>query len=210
MLIKLKYSQSYYLVAPSASLADSLAQAKHRFFIALLPPGEIQNYTNEIKEYFAQNYQSQGAKNSPPHITLQPPFEWQLDAVPVLEQALSTFAQTQTPMTITLKGFGAFAPRVIYINILKTPELLTLQKALMTYLETSLGIVHPDPQSRPFVPHMTVAFRDLTESNFRAAWSEFQDRQLEFEFTASQLTLLIHDGKQWNFSTEFPFLAQPS
>ena len=186
----------------------SLNNSKRRFFIALLPPLEIQDYANEIKEYFAQTYQSRGAQNSPPHITLQPPFEWQLDAVPVLEQSLRTFANAKTPVPITLKGFGAFVPRVIYINVLKTPELLTLQKDLMAYLEVSLGIVHEVSKSRPFAPHMTVAFRDLTRQNFRAAWPEFQHRQLEFEFTASQLTLLIHDGKRWNVSSEFPFLPQ--
>ena len=189
-------------------LYNSLAPSIRRFFIALLPHQEIQDYANEIKQYFAQTYQSQHAQKSPPHITLQPPFEWQLDAVPVLEQCLRTFADTRTPVPVTLKGFGAFVPRVIYINVLKTPELLTLQNDLMAYLEGSLGIVNRVSKSRPFAPHMTVAFRDLTPQNFRTAWPEFKDRQLEFEFTASQLTLLIHDGRRWNVHSEFPFLAQ--
>ncbi len=113
-------------------------------------------------------------------------------------------------MPVNLSGFGAFAPRVIYINVLKTPELLALQKDLMQYVETSLGIVEKVSKTRPFAPHMTVAFRDLTKQNFRKAWSEFQNRPLEFDFTASQLKLLIHDGRRWNVSAEFPFLAQPS
>jgi 2'-5' RNA ligase len=187
---------------------NPLVQSLHRFFIALLPPQEIQDYANQIQQHFAQTYKSRGAQNSPPHITLQPPFEWQLDAVPILEQCLRAFAEMRSPIPITLNGFGAFVPRVIYINVLKTPELLTLQQDLMAYVETSLGIVHQVSKSRPFAPHMTVAFRDLTRQNFRAAWPEFQDRQLEFEFAASQLTLLIHDGKQWNVSSEFPFLAR--
>lgn len=182
--------------------------SKSRFFIALLPPLEIQDYANKIKQDFAQNYNSRGAQNSPPHITLKPPFEWQLDDLPVLAQALRAFADTRTPVPVTLQGFGAFAPRVIYINVLKTPELLALQTDLMAYCETSLGIVHPVSQNRPFVPHVTVAFRDLTNQYFRDAWSKYHNQQVEFEFTASQLTLLIHDGNQWNVSTEFSFLAQ--
>ncbi len=176
---------------------------------------EIQDYVNEIKQYFAQTYDSRSAQKSPPHITLQPPFEWQLDAVPVLEQYLKTFADTRTPVPITLSRFGAFVPRVIYMNVLKTPELLALQKDLMAYVEASLGIVEKVSKTRPFVPHMTLAFHDLTEPNFRKAWPEFQNRQLEFQFMASHLALLIHDGKEWNVSkgwnvsAEFPFLAQP-
>jgi 2'-5' RNA ligase len=186
----------------------SLTQSKRRFFIALVPPLEFQDYANEIKEYFAQTYNSRAAQKSPPHITLQPPFEWQLDELPLLEQSLKTFAQPRTAVPITLQGFGAFAPRVIYINVLKTPELLTLQNELMTYFEASLGIIEPVSKTRPFAPHMTVAFRDLTKQNFRAAWSEFQQRPLEFEFTASELTLLIHDGRRWNVSALFPFLVK--
>ena len=182
----------------------SLDNSKRRFFIALLPPQEIQDYANEVKEHFAQNYNSRKAQKSPPHITLQPPFEWQLDEVPLLEQTLSTFAQTQTPVPIILKGFGAFAPRVIYINVIKTPELMSLQGYLMAHLEESLGIVDSVSKTRPFAPHMTVAFSDLTQQNFRAAWPKFECQELEFKFTTSQLTLLIHDGSQWNVSVEFP------
>ncbi len=186
---------------------NSLTESQRLFFIALLPPQEIQDYANEIKEYFAQNYNSRHAQKSPPHITLQPPFEWHLDNVAVVEQCLKTFAEAQKPVPITLKGFGAFAPRVIYINVLKTPELLALQKELMACLEASLGIVDSVSKSRPFAPHMTVAFKDLTRQNFRVAWPEFEHRELEFEFTASQLTLLIHDGKRWNVSAEFRFMS---
>jgi 2'-5' RNA ligase len=182
-----------------------LEKSQRRFFIALLPPQDIQDYTTEIKQYFAQNYNSRHALKSPPHITLQPPFEWQLDAVPVLEQTLSTFAETRMPVPIILKGFGAFVPHVIYINVIKTPELMSLQSYLMTHLENSLGIVRLVSKRRPFSPHMTVAFKDLTRKNFRAAWPQFEQREVEFKFTASHLTLLIHDGGHWNINSEFSF-----
>lgn len=190
------------------SKENPLDTSKHRFFIALIPLQDIQNYATEIKEYFAQNYNSHHALNSPPHITLQPPFEWQLDAVPILEQTLNNLAATHAPVPILLQGFGAFQPRVIYINVIKTPELMSLQSYLMAQLEESLEIIDPVSKTRSFSPHMTVAFKDLTRQNFRVAWSEFECRKLEFKFTVSQLTLLIYDGKQWNIQSEFPFLAQ--
>jgi 2'-5' RNA ligase len=77
----------------------------------------------------------------------------------------------------------------------------------MSYMEANLGIVDRVSQSRPFVPHMTVAFRDLTKDNFQRAWLEFAGRSLDFEFTASALTLLIHDGSRWNISHQFPLSA---
>ena len=175
-----------------------------RFFIALLPPPDIQDYANQIKQHFADRYSSRAAQKSPPHITLQPPFTWSNAEVSVLEDYLRRFAYSREVVAIALEGFAAFPPRVIYINVLKTQQLLALQADLMAYVET-LGIVDPVSKTRPFAPHMTVAFRDLTKQNFRVAWAEFQQRQLHFEFIATDLTLLIHDGKRWNVKAEFPF-----
>lgn len=178
------------------------------FFIALLPPQEIQDYATEIKQYFAERYDSRHALKSPPHVTLQPPFEWATENLKVLEECLSSFARTRSPIPVTLSGFDAFVPRVIYINVLRTPQLLSLQADLMNHVERNLGIVDPVSKKRPFAPHMTVAFKDLTKQNFKAAWPEFQKRSLQFEFTAAQLTLLKHDGQQWNIIAEFPLLAE--
>ncbi|MEH2069055.1 MAG: 2'-5' RNA ligase family protein [Nostoc sp.] len=178
-----------------------------RFFIALLPSQDIQNYANQIKQYFADNYASRGAQKSPPHITLQPPFEWADANVSLLEVSLKEFASEQKSVPITLSGFAAFPPRVIYINVVRSQELLTLQADLMAYVESKLGIIDKTSQTRPFAPHMTVAFRDLTKQNFRDAWPEFEKRQLNFEFTVEKLTLLVHDGKRWNLKSEFSFLS---
>ncbi|MBV8885505.1 MAG: 2'-5' RNA ligase family protein [Chroococcidiopsidaceae cyanobacterium CP_BM_RX_35] len=182
-----------------------MASVKYRFFIALLPPPAIQDYVNQLKQEFADRYDSRSAQRSPPHITLQPPFAWSVEQVSVLEQYLSNFANGRESVPVTLSGFGAFPPRVIYINVLKTQALLTLQTDLMTDLEGTLGIVDPISKTRTFSPHMTVAFRDLTRQNFMVAWSEFQQRQLQFEFTATKLTLLIHDGRRWNVKSNSEF-----
>ncbi|MDB9331755.1 2'-5' RNA ligase family protein, partial [Nodularia spumigena CS-591/04] len=155
-----------------------------RFFIALLPPQHIQDYANEIKQHFADHYASRGAQKSPPHITLQPPFEWSDAHVPQLETAIRDFAHSQQPIPITLNGYAAFPPRVIYINVVKSQELLTLQADLMADVESNLEIVDKTSQTRPFTPHLTVAFRDLTKQNFRLAWPEFVQRSLNFYFTA--------------------------
>jgi 2'-5' RNA ligase len=183
--------------------------SKQRFFIALVPPPDIQQHITEIKLYFAEHYNSRGALNSPPHITLQPPFEWLAADVPQLEESLKEFSANRLPIPVTLSGFAAFPPRVIYTDVVKSLELLDLHKDLMSYMEANFAIVDRVSQSRPFVPHMTVAFRDLTKDNFQTAWLEFAGRSLHLEFTASALTLLLHDGSRWNISNQFPFAPEP-
>ena len=184
-----------------------MSQSKQRFFIALVPPLDIEQQITEIKLYFAEHYNSSRALQSPPHITLQPPFEWPEADVPKLEESLKAFSANRLSIPIALSGFAAFAPRVIYADVVKSAQLLEIQKDLMSYIEENLGIVDRLSQTRPFVPHMTVAFSDLTEENFQAAWLEFKDRSLHFEFTAAALTLLLHNGSRWNISKHFPLSA---
>ena len=184
-----------------------MSAANGRFFIALLPSQAIQDDANAVKQVFVERYNSSAALKSPPHITLQPPFEWSLAAFPVLTQRLSEFAAQSAPLSIALSGFGAFPPHVIYINVTKTQPLLALQIALIAHLEQSLGIVDETAKMRSFIPHMTVAFHDLTQENFQLAWAEFQHRSLERAFTATHLTLLRHVSQQWLIDAEFPFLA---
>ncbi|OKH42432.1 2'-5' RNA ligase [Calothrix sp. HK-06] len=175
-----------------------------RFFIALIPPQHILDYVNQVKQYFADNYNSRSALKSPPHITLQPPFEWDEGNVTQLEEYLNNFVFNRTGVPVTLNQYGAFAPRVIYIDVINTPELIALQSDLITYME-SIGIYDPNTKTRTFTPHMTVAFRDLTKQNFKVAWQEFEHRQVNFEFCADNIRLLLHDGKRWNVLSKFQF-----
>lgn len=182
-----------------------VSTTKQLFFIALLPPNEVQQFANRIKRHFAEVYQSRAALKSPPHITLQPPFPWLPEDLPILEKRLAQFTLDKSSIPIILDGFAAFKPRVIYINVIKTPELLLVQKELLAGLESFLKIVDRASQNRSFTPHLTVGFRDLSEANFDLAWQEFAEQKLIFEFTVSQLTLLAHNGKFWQIQREFAF-----
>ena len=178
---------------------------KARFFLALLPPPQVQAYATELKEYFRDRYSSKAALSSPPHITLQPPFEWPDDECDRLQTTLANFSLQQVSIPIELFRFGSFPPRVIYIAVKSTPELMTLQMHLNQYLKESLDIIHPQSHTRPFCPHLTVAFRDLKTAAFRQAWLEFEQREVQFSFLAHELTLLIHTGSCWEAHTTFHF-----
>lgn len=180
----------------------SASSSATRFFIALLPPAAIQDYAHQVIRELNDRYRTNTAK-APPHVTLQPPFLWQIRSLSQLEACLQGFATAQPTIPVSLSGFGAFSPRVLYINVLKTPQLLALQSALMAELEAQLGIVDPVSNRRPFSPHLTVASRNVTRQTFKQAWAELQSRSVEFEFVGDRLTLLIHDGRQWQIQREF-------
>lgn len=179
-----------------------------RFFVALLPPQELQDPITAIKHDFRQRFGSQAALQSPPHVTLQPPFEWPSDQVDRLGQHLTTFAYRQTPVPIVLEGYNAFPPRVIYVDVHQTTALMAIQPSLMDYLDVACGIRDRVSPTRPFTPHVTVGFRDLRPACFHQAWAEYKERPFAAEFVAQTLTLLRHDGQQWHRFADFE-LNQP-
>lgn len=174
-----------------------------RFFIALVPPLEIQTYAEQVIRELGDRYQT-GTASAPPHITLQPPFEWQVQERDRLIQSVAAFAHQTHPVPVNLSEFGAFAPRVLYINVVKTPGLLELQASLRAWLASDLGIVDPTAKQRPFAPHLTVASRHITRPTFKAAWEELRSRPVEFEFVGDRLVLLQHNGHRWQIEREFP------
>jgi 2'-5' RNA ligase len=175
-----------------------------RFFIALLPPPEVQRYVTQVKEYFRDTYQSQAALRSPPHITLQAPFEWPTADAEQLFMTLAQFRASTSTIPLCLSGFGAFPPRVIFLAVEHTPALITLQAELSQYVEDTLGIVDRRSRDRPFRPHLTVAFRDLKPAAFRRAWPEFEPQTVQFDFEVQALTLLRHTGHRWAVEKQVP------
>lgn len=173
-----------------------------RFFIALVPPPEIQAAVNDIKQYFAEHYGSRKAFNSPPHITLQAPFEWS-DEQGELPEGLRQFAMERVGGAIALRNFGAFPPKVVYVDVAQTPYIMALQQDLATFMDSTYGVT--DRRYTNFCPHMTVAFRDLTQAAFHQAWPEFSQKPFKADFTAEALTLLRHDGQCWQIYQNYPF-----
>lgn len=178
------------------------SMVSQRFFIALVPPPEIQASVDEIKQYFAEHHGSRKAFNSPPHITLQAPFEWS-DEQDALTGGLRQFATEQVGGEIALRNFGTFPPNVIYVDVVQTPQLIDLQRDLSAFMETTYGIT--DHRYPNFCPHMTVAFRDLTEAAFHQAWPEFSQKSFRADFITQELTLLRHDGQRWQIHQTYPF-----
>ncbi|HEY9698411.1 MAG TPA: 2'-5' RNA ligase family protein [Trichocoleus sp.] len=174
----------------------------NRFFIALIPPQNVQDDASRVIQDLTDRYGTATAK-APPHVTLQPPFMWQMAALSDLEQCLQNFAQRRSSISVTISGFGAFPPRVLYLNVLKTPELLSLQFDLMNQLEVQLGIADPTTKQRGFSPHLTVASRNINKSIFQQAWVELQPQSIEYQFSSDRITLLLHDGQRWQVRSEF-------
>jgi len=167
--------------------------AINKYFIAIIPPEPIAGEIHKIKEYVRDRYQSKGSLNSPTHITLHMPFEWEKE-----ERLVDTLREIEfTPFEIQLSDFGCFEPRVIFVNVKMSEALHSLQAKVVSTCRQKLNILNAQYRDRPFHPHVTIAFRDLKKTMFQTAWSEFENRKYSATFECRRLSLLKHDGKIW-------------
>ncbi len=174
-----------------------------RYFLAILPPEEVQSKVMEVKESFRDAFNSKAALRSPAHITLHMPFIWKERNESRLIDLLARANKTEK-FTLQLNGYGAFAPRSIFIKNDFSQPLIDFQKALVAYTKRELNLFNAT-HNKGFHPHMTVAFRDLKKDQFELAWNEFENKGFQTQFDVDSFWLLKYDGKKWRGYKEFDF-----
>jgi len=178
--------------------------SKDLYFVALLPPAASCGGLMAIKQHFADRYGAKAALRSPPHITLHMPFQFRAAHEATLHQVLAGYAAGCQPCPLTLHGFGAFAPKVIYIHVDHSPCLHDMQGGLLREMRRALYLFNGNYKDKPFKPHLTVAFRDLKKAAFAQAWAEFEQKDYHLAFMAQAITLLKHDGHRWHTYRQYP------
>jgi 2'-5' RNA ligase len=173
------------------------------YFIALIPPSPIYDEALMLKNYFKANYNSKASLNSPPHITLHMPFRWKEQKENELAGKIRLFTKDFDPIKVCLDNFSAFPPRVIFINVVKSEAIDQLQKSVQRFCKKELNLFNANYKELAFLPHLTLAFRDLKKPNFKKAWEEFEQKEYKAEFIADKIALLKHNGKIWQVFREF-------
>lgn len=173
------------------------------YFIAVVPPQKISEEVTKLKDYVAEVYESKAALRSPPHITLYMPFRWDETKENILETHLQDFLSVKTSFELSLRGFDAFPPRVIFINVEQSQELEDLQENIRGVMTKEILNLQEGNRSKPFHPHLTIAFRDLRKSLFKKAWKEFESSCFNAVFRVDGISLLKHDGTNWQIHNTF-------
>lgn len=171
-------------------------------FIAVLAPDDVSEEVTAFKLYAASHFGSVRALRSPPHITLIPPFSWPVSRLSELVKETGLAVRSFPPFELSLRNFDCFAPRVIFVDVPENLALNRLQKLLAQHLEQSLHLDNKD--TRPYHPHMTVAFKDLRRSQFAPAWAYFSNLKYEKTYEVREVGLLHHHNNGWEVIRRFP------
>lgn len=168
------------------------------YFIAIVPPQEIQNQITGLKKLVADKFGSKHALNAPPHITLHMPFKWKDKKRDQLLETIKVINEQVDAFEVELKGFDFFEPRVVFVNVLENEMLNELQKAVISICRKELKLSNANYKDRSFHPHVTIAFRDLKKPMFYAAKEYFEKQEFNEKFNVNEVSLLKHDGGKWN------------
>lgn len=172
------------------------------FFIAVVPPDPLKAELIRIKEIFSQEYSAKAALRSPPHITLHMPFKLTENGEALLEDKLRSEVNKINPFEIRLHNYGAFPPRVIYIDIMQNEELSVLHSAISNVMKRDFNFLNQDYKEKPYHPHLTIGFRDLRKREFERAWNKYKELELAATFIVHAVCLLKHNGKIWEIDRE--------
>ncbi|MFY0600940.1 MAG: 2'-5' RNA ligase family protein [Cyclobacteriaceae bacterium] len=180
-----------------------MVKKEERYFIALIPPEPLFSEASDLKKYVKEHFNSKAALRSPPHITLHMPFRLKPNKEEQLDLALSDFASKHDCFEVIQDGFGFFEPRVVFINVQRSLEMSGIQKSLLSFMKRNFNTDSQNYKDRGFTPHMTIAFRDLKKELFEEAKAYFEKKKISFQWTASELVLLRHDGMKWNIYKKY-------
>jgi 2'-5' RNA ligase len=179
-----------------------MAKNLAKYFIAIVPDGLIQTEAVSIKLEMKELFNLKYALQSPAHVTLKMPFNWNEAKEEKLTHSLDNFFKNFGAFPIHFHGMGRFGKRVIYIKVKESLPLKVMQAELVNFCRKDLNLVKELSDSA-FHPHMTVAFKDLKTKRFEEYWNYASKRILDFNFNAEKVCLLKRIENRWYIIFEF-------
>ncbi len=166
------------------------------YFVAILCPPEIEKKVHQYKTWMMEHFGCRVALRSPAHITLVPPFWLNENKEDRLLEILDSFQADIPTVSIRLSDFSHFSNRVIFIRVLHDEHLDNLKQEAVKIFSNDMGeMIKPD--DRPFVPHVTIANRDLKPGDFVKAWARFSKMHWEDGFITNEIVLLKLGDMGW-------------
>lgn len=171
------------------------------YFIAVLCPTELDKKVQQYKLWMKEQFGCIIALKSPAHITLIPPFWLENESEIQLRNIFYAFTSDMPGITIQLNGFDHFSKRVLYVKVEKNPALAELkQQAEAHFISAFTKAIRKE--DRAFQPHVTIATRDMSPSDFYKAWEQLSAQSFMYSFMTNTITLLKLSPGKWNIIAE--------
>jgi len=168
------------------------------YFIAIIPENKVSNDISKEKESFSNTYHSKYALKTMPHITIIPPFKCSHLIIEQVIKRLSNINYKNSSFDIHLKDYKHFNESVIFIDVIRNNIIDELVQQLKDSLKNLIKI-----SSGRYHPHITIAFRDLSQSIFEEAWKKYRNKKYTASFPVNNIYLLKHIDQKWQILEKF-------
>lgn len=158
--------------------------------IASLLTGNARNEVLHFWRVFEIEYSSIGVQSfDHPNLGFQ---GGSCSDIHLLKDELSNLSMSLSPFEVKIEGFGFFETpsKVVYLNVLKTDELIDLHKKINNLLVKCCENLFDFYTPENWVPHLTLAMNDLTEISFSNFKEKHYDYSPSFKQIISNLALV--------------------
>jgi 2'-5' RNA ligase len=158
--------------------------------IASLLTSEERDEVLRFWNVFEKNYNSVGVRSFD-HLNLG--FQGaSCLSVASLKDELSKLCAKISPFEIKVDGFGFFEAqsKVVYLKVMKTKELIEIHKEINSTLAKCCENLFNFYTPENWVPHITLAMGDLSETSLENFKNRFKDYSPSFNQTISNLALV--------------------
>jgi 2'-5' RNA ligase len=161
-----------------------------RIGIASLLIGEERDEVLRFWNVFEKNYNSIGVRSfDHPNLGFQ---GGSCLNIGTLKEELSKLCTKISPFEVIIDGFGFFeAPsKVVYLKVVKSKELIEIHKKINISLTKCCQDLFELYTPENWVPHITLAMDDLSETSFDNFKNKYKDYSPYFKQTISNLALV--------------------
>lgn len=179
------------MVQSSARLPDQT------HFIGVLAPEPLAGTLERCRHWMGEQFGCRSGFTTPFHVTLIPPFAMNdNESLLMIENSLDRVTESLTPFIARAEGFGAFAERTLFARVIPDDRWSRMRDALFACLSAACP-AFPKKDARPFVPHLTVANRDIPPGTMPRALQYFQMIALAEDFPVDHVVLFERRRGAW-------------
>lgn len=144
------------------------------------------------------------------YVTPFPHFSYQVAesyAVEAVEATLRETALSAQPFKIRTAGLGIFnvTHPVLYIPIVRSPELSALHEHLWQRLAPAANSAPEYYRPEMWMPHITLAHGDINQDKLAEIVRAFGERQFHWEINVNNLSLIYDTGTEQGLRCRYNF-----
>ena len=157
--------------------------------VSLLPPEHYQK-TEELWQMLDDECGLSGIKSIPiPHFSwlIGTDFDWK-----TLEDALAEIARKAHSISVQTGGIGIFSGirPVIYIPVVRNAELNALHRLVWEAIQPIGMGLSPFYSPRLWMPHISLAYQDVTHENIGCAMQKLAFHTFNWEFEVNNISFM--------------------